>query len=446
MTNDNPEKVAAEKVAFAVVLVISLVAALAVVNLRSSVRLSAPVELSKSGLSVSMPQGAAWRSDGKWKFDGDGFSINSIFADSADGGGSYARCRYILADKEMTTQQRFSEYASLLNSEIVETGQMPAKGLVIDWAKISDVNGQTSNVPFEIIFGVCRLPDGRYLQIDVLTTKDEKDFTQNIFNSIVKSVAFQDNGLLDTGIRIVSRCRNNGLARTINDREKQVSLSILSDTSNRPVGFTMNAYTAEPNTGTLQDEEPASESEIDIAGYFYKRGRASQEEVGLFHADNAFTKFTWKVETRTGIKARRLEMSAEDQNLIIDRQDSEKQYTLSKAAVPEIITDTALKTLLDSNQNAFIIDVIGSDGTITPLYAEKVEPAKNGDMIVKAELLNGHGIRRQLYYDKSKNLIKTAFENDTVLTPATAEEIAGQFPERASMVLNSRQLLNRQEL
>ncbi|MGA2092162.1 MAG: hypothetical protein ABSH16_01980 [Sedimentisphaerales bacterium] len=456
MTNDKTGRDKLEKIAFAVVLVISLVAAQAIVNLRSLIRLSDPVELSKSGLSVSMPRGSAWHSDDKWKFDGDGFTINSIFTTGANTGRSYARCRYVLAAKQMTAQERFSEYASSLNSETVETGQLAVKGLVVDWAKISDANEQASSVPFEIMFGVCRLPEGRYLEIEVLTTEDEKDLAQNIFNVIIKSIRFSDNGLLKAGIQIVGDCRNEGLAKALNGREKQVSLFMLTDASNRPVGFTMDAFAAEPNTDTQRsaksggvsasEVEPASESEVEAASYFYKRGRVPEEEVGLLHTDDTFTTFTWRVENRTGARARRLEMSAQDQNLAIQEQGKEKEYTLSKAAVPEIIADQVLRTFLDSNQNSILIDVIRADGTISPLYAEKAEPAQDANQVIKVELLDGRGIRQQIYYDSSKNEIKTVFEQGGVLTRSTAEEIAKLFPERANLVLNRNQLLNRREL
>jgi hypothetical protein len=430
MTNGKTSKIATEKIAFAAILLISLVAAWSVINLRSLVRLSAPIELSKSGLAISMPRGSAWRGDYKWKFDGNGFTINISFNAGANIGRLYVNCRYILSAKETTAQERISEYASLFHSEPAEIGQISIKELIVDWAKIGDAGVQTSGAPFEIMFGVCRLPEGRLLEIDVLATGSEKDLAQNIFNSIIKSISFHDNGLLKAGIQIVSDCRNEGLAKAINNREKQVSLFILTDASNRPIGFTMDAFAAESNT------------EIDAASYFYKRGRVSEEEVGHLRTNDTFTEFSWRVANR----AIRLEMSASDQNLIIQGQDTEKQYSLSEAAVPEVIAELVLRTFLDSNQNAILIDVITSNGTISPLYAEKIEPADDVNQVINVELLNGRGIRQQIYYDRAKNPIKTVFEQDGILTSSTAEEIAKLFPERANLVLNRDQLLNRREL
>jgi hypothetical protein len=455
MTNGKTGKVAAEKIAFAAVLVISLVAAAMVVNLRSLVRMSAPIELTKSDLSVSMPSGSAWRGSYKWKFDGDGFTINSIFNAGDNMGRSYASCRYILAAKQISAQQRLSEYASSLNSELVETGQIPVKesvpgqnssGLVVDWVKISEAGEQTSSVPFEIIFGVCRLPEGRCLEIEVLATGDEKDVAQNIFSTIIKSISFHDNGLLKAGIQIVSDCRNEGLAKALNGREKQVSLFILNDASNQSIGFTMDAFAIESNTDAQRSAGPVSESGIEAASYFYRRGRVHEEEIGLLHTNDAFTEFSWRVENRTVAGVRRLEMSASNQNLVIQKQGKEKQYTLSQAAVPEIIADQVLRTFLDSNENSILIDVIASDGTISPLYAEKIRPAVDGNKVINVELLNGRATPQKIYYNSSKNQIKRVFENIGTLTPSTAEEIAKFFPERDYLVLNRDQLLNRREL
>ena len=446
MTNGKTSKAATEKIAFAAVLIISLVAAQSVINLRSFIRLSAPIELNKSGLTVAMPRGSAWQSDYKWKFDGNGFTINSFFNAGDNIGRLYANCRYKLSEREITAQQRLSEYASLLNSELLETGQISIEGLVVDWAKIGDADEQTSRVPFEIMFGVCRLPEGRLLEIDVLATGDGKDLSQNIFNAIVKSISFHDNGLLNAGIQIVSDCRNEGLAKALNGREQQVLLFMLTDASNQPIGFTLDAFAVESDTDTQRSAEPVSETGIEAVSYFYRRGRVSEEEVGLLRTNDAFTEFSWRVENRTRAGARRIEMSAGNQNLVIQGQGKEKQYTLGQAAVPGNIADQVLKTFLDSNQNAILIDIITSDGTISPLYAEKIEPADDGNQVINVELLNGQGIRQQIYYDSSKNPVKRIFENDGVLTPSTAEEIATLFPERDYVVLNRDQLLNRREL
>jgi hypothetical protein len=432
MTSNETEKNTTEKTAFAVVLVISLVAAQAVVNLRSFIRLSPPIELNKSGLSVSMPRGSAWKNDEKWKFNGDGFAINSSFNAGDNMSRSYARCHYILAEKQMTLQEHFNEYAAIFNSEPVETGQISIQGMVVDWAKISDANEQTPSVPFEIMFGFCRLPEGRCLEIEVLTTEDEKGLASKIFNAIIKSIRFRDNGLLKAGIQIVSGCKSRGLSEPLNRREKQVFFSVLTDASNRPAGFTMDAMATEQNP----------EARVNAASYFYRKGRPSEEEIGFFKANASFTKFTWRIENRAGSTGKGLEISAEDQNLMIKEQGSEKEHIISKAAVPEIIIDTVLETFADGNQYAVIIDIIGADGTISPLYAEKTEPEKDGNQIINVELLSERAAKQKIYFDKSKNIVKTVFANVGVLTPSTAEEIAKLFPERASLVLSQNRLLD----
>ena len=440
---DKTKRYKQEKIALAVILAISLLVARLVVELKGVIRMTAPVELSRSGLSVSMPQGNGWRCDGKWAY-GDGFTINSVFAVRAGQIQSYARCHYILASKQQTIQGRFSEDAEAMSGKVVEMGQMDtgpsasprgeqggAGKLVVDWARISGDDG------LEMLTGICGLADGRELEIDVLQTGAELGLTQNIFERIVKGIQFNDNGLLQAGVQVVSEARDTGLSAGAGD-DNQPVFFILYDSKGQAIGFTMDSMEVR------DEDEPA----VKAASYFYRRGLAANEEAGFYRGDVAFRQFDWGVvgsSPRTGRKG--IEMSADTGVLTVRKLGAggrEKEYALSESAVPDIALEPVLQRMLDSAPREMIIDLIRSDGVITPVYIEMVNQSDGNS--IKLEVLDGRGYRQQICYDDTKQPIKIVVEQEDkyMLNRATAEEIAKTFPERAELVLKQDQPFDRE--
>jgi len=441
----------AEKIALPVILVISLLAARLVVGLRSAIRLSAPLELSRSGLSVSMPLGNGWQCEEKWRYGDAGFTVSSAFSvtQSSRGGinQAYARCHYLLAPQVGTLQERVKREAADLGGEAVETGQVTVGSLVVDWARIKADAGERG--PFEIIFGVCPLAAGRQLEIEVIQTEEEQGLAQQVFDKIVKGIRFSDNGLLQAGARIVSEVRGAGLNGILASDGRSISLFIIADARGQAIGFTMDAMaTAQTDTNTT----------VKAANYLYMREPMADEQVEFFRCDGAFEQFTWRVESNSRAGSKGIEMEGEAGVLVVrhltstssveSRADSdENRYTLGGAAVPDIIIDPVLTKMLDGDRQAIVIDVIRSDGTITPVYVEKMAPAKGetDSNAVRVEWLDGRGLWQQVYYDGSKKPVRMVIgrEDTYMLNRADANEIAETFPERAYLVRDRSQLLDR---
>jgi len=177
-----------EKVAMAAILVISLLVARLVMHSKTSIRLSAPIELSRSGLSLSMPSGNGWKCEEKWTYENNIFSASSILVAGGAANQSYAQCRYLLATRLGTPQERLAEEHA--EAKVIETGQITADQLTVNWASITNDTGM------EIILGVCELAGGRQLEIEVLQTAIEQDLAKQVFEKIVKSIRFSDNGFL----------------------------------------------------------------------------------------------------------------------------------------------------------------------------------------------------------------------------------------------------------
>ena len=122
MVDENKtEKYIAKTIALPALLVISLLTARLVMQSKTGIRMSAPIELNRSGLSVSMPSGNGWKCKEKWSFEDSSFNISSIFAVSGLNDRAYAQCRYLLAAGEETPTERLDQEYS--GTKLVTTGQ-----------------------------------------------------------------------------------------------------------------------------------------------------------------------------------------------------------------------------------------------------------------------------------------------------------------------------------
>ncbi len=438
---DKTRRHIAAKIALPGILVISLLVARAVVGLRSAIRLSAPLELSYSGLSVSMPSGNGWQFEGRWIYDGDGFTLSSIFTVGGRTSQGYTHCRYLLAPEKGTLQERFSRNRGLTGGEPVETGRMQVGQLVVDWARMTGQPGQPTHGAFEVIFGVCELKGGRQLEIEVFQTADEPGLTKRVFDKIVAGINVEDNGLLQSGEQIVGQVRAAGLSGVIPSDGEQVIYS-LADARGRTIGFTMDA---------LKAGETDGKSMVTAASYQYVRGPIPDEQVGFFRGKSAFDEFVWRVESSSRAGSRGVEMVAEANVLEVrlaagGRVTKEKkEYVLGDAMVPDIVTEPILKRILGDERQAVVIDVIRPDGTITPVHISKIKPADGPEdgYVLRVELLDGRGYWQEIHYDGSKEPRSIVLwqEGKYTLERTTAEQIDKTFPERAYLVRDQSRLL-----
>lgn len=441
MVNENKTgKQIAKTIALPALLVISLLAARLVMHSKTAIKMSTPIELNRSGLSLSMPSGNGWQCKEKWSFEDNTFIISSLFAVSGITDRAYAQCRYLLAAGEETPAQRLgSEYSE---TKLVATGQSAAGNLTANWAIMNTDSG------IDIILGICDLADGRQLEIEVLQNESEQHTEKDVFEKIFKSVQFSDNGLLQAGARLISSIRNEGLVVAPDD--SSASLFTIADPHNKIIGFTMDAM------ALVKTDANAL---IDAADYHYLPGTLSyNEQVSYFRGDANLLQFNWRVETSSRTGRRGIEMTADAGILKVhrlqaaspfDRQTGKKtgEYELGKTAVPDIALDPILVRVLDINEQAVIIDVIRSDGIVMPVYIEKSPPAKNqtDSNSLRLEWLDGRSYWQQTCYDSSKKVTKIILGQEITYTlnASDANEIAGLFPERANLVSDKKPLLNR---
>jgi hypothetical protein len=433
----------ARTIALPALLVISLLVARLVMHSKTGIRMSAPIELNRSGLSVSIPSGNGWKCEEKWAYENNIFSASSILNVGGATNRSYAQCRYLLATRAGTPQELLDEEHA--KAKAIETGQITAGQLTVNWASINTDAG------IEIILGVCELAGGRQLEIEVLQVAEEQGLAKQVFEKIAKSVRFSDNGFLQAGTRLLSEIRDEGVKGVLaGDADgRTVSLFAIADPRGRTIGFTMDAMAA------IQTD---ANTTINAADYYYLREPVPDEQVSFFRGGADLRQFTWRVETNSRVGPQGIELTADSgklsvrrlqTSLAVDRRAGREtsEYELGEATVPDIILGPVLTKIMDSNEQAVIIDVVRSEGIITPAYIEKMPPAKGqtDSNSVRMEWLDGRGYWQQTYYDTSKKAVKIVLgqKSTYTLSPADANEIIKIFPERADFVRDKNKVLDR---
>jgi hypothetical protein len=435
-----------DKLALFGLFVLSLATAQLVVTSRSAIRLSAPIELPYSGLSLSVPAGNGWQNDQRWKYQQNGFTLKSVLAIKQSALHAQVHCRYLLAADSRPLKEQLNDREAAMDGQAVQTGQTTIGGVAIDWARIEQQERSTV-----LFFGTALLPDGRGLNVELLCSTDESDAAEQVFNLIINSIQFTDNGLLRAGAEILAQIRQQGLDNLLASNpqynQNPQLLCLLSNERGQATGFTMDV---------LADAGSGEELNIRAAGYYYIRQRPPREMVTFFQTDNRLQKFVWKTEMSGQTGTGGVQITADDPNaMTVNRFDADKEnrYMLNPAAIPDILLDFAFGKMLDTEHNKILLDSINSYGTVTLLLVSRMPDAdindrKDYQYVFKTELLDGHGFSSVIYLDNQRQMVRTLLnEEQTYSAERTdAQSILRLFPERSEIVRRREGLLKQDRL
>ena len=172
-----------DKIALLGLFVAALLTARLVVGLKSTVVLSEPIPLPPAGLSVSVPMGNGWQSEGKWGYSDDAFALSSSFFHGGSEATAWVICRYLVIAETTTPRMRFEREAGKVNGAIIEINEMPTDMLILEWAH---VKGQ--EIPLTMFLGTAILPDDGQLDIKVIEITGDAEQAEQVFKRIVESV------------------------------------------------------------------------------------------------------------------------------------------------------------------------------------------------------------------------------------------------------------------
>ncbi|MEJ2700858.1 MAG: hypothetical protein P8Z79_00280 [Sedimentisphaerales bacterium] len=428
--NSKIDRWGGDKIGLLGLLVLSLIAARLTVAFKSSIALSEPIPLPHTGLSMSVPNGNGWRTESQWMYDDHTFILRSVFAPRSDRATAWANCQYCWAAKAAPPEDRFAWKASEIDGEIVETGQIQADTLTIDWAHI-----ERPDFLLTTFWGTTKLPNGRQLDIEVHQILSDPELPGRIFNRIVESISFKTDALLDAGAEVVAAIKSEGLNGHLTGLSEP-TLFLIRDPSGQSIGFTME---------TLMDAGTGERLNVRGAGFLYNRGRNAGEQERTFRCSNhldafAYTSRLYSRDGRSGTQV----VFDETGGMTVTSTGSQldvKKYYPGPAALPDFLFDAILRQMLDSDKSRIAVDLIDAGGQIIPTTISRIEQVNpRAGYAFKLESLVGS---QKIYLDEQRQISRRLIQHEGlyVLARTSAQNIAREFPEHAKRILRSNRVL-----
>jgi len=185
---------------------LGLVWASAVVSYRNKIRLSEPIELKLSGVSVSLPVEGGWQGSQTWAYNRqeDMFALTGRLLVGSKVG-AVVQWRFMVASGSVMPEDLLLERAGAdeVEVEIVDAGRIQAD-VEMDW-----VHGRLLGRLREIFLGTARIGGGRVVELEVVTPGDE-ELAGRVFRAVAVSLKFVQPDLSQRPV--ASRLRRVGVA------------------------------------------------------------------------------------------------------------------------------------------------------------------------------------------------------------------------------------------
>jgi len=434
MNNEQIKKYSADKIFLVALFACSLFFAWTIVKARQAIRLTKPIELPYSGLSIQMPDKNGWVSDKKWQFKNNSFTISSIFAPNS---AQKARmlCTYQLASARKSAADWLKQIASETGTEVTEFSRISGWNTTFDWAYIEESEKFSG-----IIAATANLGYGRWLDINIIQIGEEKKFTQEIFEKIAQSTRYEDNKLLKAGTELITKIKNKGLSGYLYF-DTPPAVYLIQDIVKRDVGFAIEAILA-------TDEEDA---EIQMQASVYLRTSELSrrrpvfrqnnylDEASFFQSDDYLQEYILSNQTNLPSLNR---ITVSDGNFA-EMQLSDRQYELhlGPAVMPGAVIDSVFASMLKNDTKRILIDVLSGKGQITPVVISKKEDSidDNGSKLNVFEVAyTSKDSFEKVYLDRNLQTIKKEIKQnglELLIERSSTEELIRRFPERADFIM-----------
>ncbi len=378
---------------------------------RSEIKLSPPIELQGSGLSVRIPVGNTWNSAGKWQYNP---KDNSFDLSSALQLGNQVEsrviCRYSLAPEPTPASDRISDNDMGQETVITDSGRISTGQIDIYWLQLAMGGGMSDSYIAE-----ADLPDGRTLSILIFASADEKTATI-LLESICESIEFKQNQLLENGSRFVDRLKDLGVVKLTQseaDKNSQIIYLLKKNDSNAEnddyVGFAFDVF----QTETENNEWVAVNGQT-----FYHTGSVNGlSSSSLYEISDDLDRMIWqtKLSTHSGRNEETVEIEfAEDGLMRITqlRPVSEKTFWPGQAAIPDMLLDCVSRAFVDHSTDEILLDVVSSRGSILPTVLKHLDSSEFPELLglqisygVRMEFVHMPGYGQNIFFDADKKII-----------------------------------------
>lgn len=439
---EKAKKLGADKIVLLSLFALSLLIARVIVATKTSIVLSKPVELRHSGLSIRLPDKNGWQCAKDWEYKRNAFVLSSFFNPGGAQVSANVRCTYLLAADRSSPRDWLEEEILRFEVENTQTGASQTEGLTFDWAYLAEKDSLAN-----MLIATARLPEGRWLDIEIVETVGESELISQVFEKIIANLRFEQNELLQTGGRVIEQIKDKGLTEIIPNQGVQLFF-VVKDAAEKNIGFAMDHVDRTLTYGA---------DNIEGTGFLYTRTPRAREEASMFQCDDKLSQLSWQSQTRIGNMRSSRELNISSTGLLTvmgQSRGGERQYLLNPAAVPYAVIEAVFNQMIIDNLQEIMVDIIYHDGQVKPVVISFAElepssPDSSSDAayIVKLQHLNEDQIGEEFHLDNQMNAVKRIIRQNGIyiLQGSTLEDVIRMFPERADDVLQRSRMLDGDE-
>ncbi len=424
-----------DKIAFLAILLGSILFAKLLLHVRDQeITLSPPIQLTCAGLSISLPQGENWHHGDAWSYDLSSRSfvlMSNLMSKQTAIGTVTCSYRLLGVEKAYDIGQMLSDKIETFNIKELVSGHYSCSGsnLVFDWAYIT-----IHKLDASIITSVCKLPDNRLFELQVMLPSANKSKTMALFYSIAESMAFTP-----IASDMIDLIKTSGTSSYINER--QDSYFLIKNAKLQPIGFKIEIVADLPRLRASQH--------IQASSMVCLVGSTQFRQASVLESDDHFDRFDWKNEYRTKC------VQLMTQSIFTDGLLTVKQFSnnaedlticLATSSIPESFLNMFFKEFMASSYDELLIDILQSDGSIAPVIVSKMPVTAQNSLIrsaIKLRLLNSGSVEL-VYFDDSGRVVKKMVDSEGLFwfERSTFETLTETFPDYAEEIRVRRELFS----
>jgi hypothetical protein len=401
-------------------ILLAAVAAVWMFSTAHTTLIMAPVAPACGELTVSMPKGPYWKSpnDGKWTWQ-----PNALVQRSVHGAGQdcTVEVQYQLSPITVEPEQHLAAAAAAWRLEEIAHGRQQIGEATLTWTALASEEEQP-----RVYYGVAPLNSQRMLTLYVKAKPGVTLLAAQVFDSLLQSIKYKDSGLVTKGAEIAKAVQADGLAALTAQFPSEV-FSVKNE-SGAETGFLISRTTMVPgqNEAVLETVyyDPNSKAK-------FSRSRFATTNIG------SFILYSWNGPGNSSPYAT---VRVEDGVLMAAVRGSRKmEYNLSDAAVSGQIAELAGWKLLKNGVPEAVIDMIESEGSITPVRINPVKTSaepNDKESSVLFTSIAGSGFSSEVFFDPNGRVSKRIehLEKTITIERTTAEHIRALFPELAEEI------------
>ncbi|NIA16815.1 MAG: hypothetical protein GWO86_00545, partial [Planctomycetes bacterium] len=348
------KKYSTDKVAFFALLLLGLIIAQVIVKSRSIIRLSEPVSLANTGLSVQIPEDNGWEST-SWLYHENMFNLLSTLELNSKPA-ALVQWQYLLIPVKETPKEQIRQQALRYNGQVADTYQKNIGSLVMNWGHIV-VRGQIDAV----FFGVLSIGQYRTLTLEVTQKAGLGDIAEEVFEAVAGSILFTDNKLLETGAEFISNLKGGQINNTLYGEGIQNYLLI------KDKGEQVSGFIAE-NLALTEDSN--NQTTISAVSMYSVDEPAGGSEQSVFNGSVFLDTFRWvsrNADAQGNIKTvTNITLNEQGVVILTSTLPSKRagQFAFGATMVPEILLEPILIEFINSDHQQIVLDIIFSRGII----------------------------------------------------------------------------------